>query len=122
MPDLEATIYPDTARVISDFRRIAREHGYALAVHGSLWEQRDIDLVAVPWIQRAHSRRTLLRALDELDYVYRSPRDDKPERGNKGAKKPHGRYSHVFNLRRRLEGTPYYVDLAVFPRRQDARP
>ena len=110
MPDKAAELYPDTARVISDFRRIAREHGYAIAVHGSLWGHRDLDLVAVPWVKGAHARSTLLRALDKIDYVYRSPRDED------NAAKPHGRYSHVFNLRRMLEGTPYYVDLAVMPR------
>lgn len=114
MPDPDADLYPDTARVISDIRRIGREHGYAIAVHGSLWEQRDIDLVAVPWTRRAHARSTLLRAIGKLEYLYRSPRDDYFD-----VKKPHGRRAHVFNLRRRLEGTPHYFDLSVLPRRQD---
>jgi len=113
VPDPDADLYPDTARVISDFRRVAKLHGYALAVHGSLWPQRDIDLIAVPWTKKAHARPTLLRALEkELDYVYRSSKDERDPRGFK----PHGRRAHVFNLRRRLDGTPYYVDLSVMPR------
>ena len=38
-----AALYPDLAE-------IAREHGYALAVHGSL--ARDFDLIAVPWREK----------------------------------------------------------------------
>ena len=33
--------------LIHPLRFVARKHGYALTVHGSLGE--DIDLVAVPW-------------------------------------------------------------------------
>lgn len=35
-------LYPDLAK-------IARDHGYALCVHGSM--QRDFDLVCVPWVK-----------------------------------------------------------------------
>lgn len=41
-PVYAAALYPELAV-------IARRHGYALAVHGSL--RRDIDLIAVPWVQ-----------------------------------------------------------------------
>ena len=34
-------MYPELAK-------IAKKHGYALAVHGSL--QRDFDLIAIPWV------------------------------------------------------------------------
>ena len=39
-----AALYPQLAK-------IARQHGYALAVHGSL--ARDFDLIAVPWTEEA---------------------------------------------------------------------
>ena len=39
-------------------REIARRHGYALAVHGSL--ERDIDLVAVPWREGAVTPETMI--------------------------------------------------------------
>lgn len=38
-----AALYPDLAE-------IARAHGYALAVHGSL--ARDFDLIAIPWREK----------------------------------------------------------------------
>lgn len=37
---LYASLYPDLAR-------IARRHGYALAIHGTL--ARDFDVIAIPW-------------------------------------------------------------------------
>ncbi len=42
-PVYAAALYPELAK-------IARKHGYALAVHGSL--QRDLDLIGVPWVDR----------------------------------------------------------------------
>ncbi|HKB93311.1 MAG TPA: hypothetical protein VKC62_03635, partial [Gaiellaceae bacterium] len=40
---------------------VAREHGYALAVHGTM--ARDLDLVAIPWIDAAGSPSELAGAL-----------------------------------------------------------
>lgn len=40
-PVYAAAMYPELAE-------IARKHGYALAVHGSL--ARDFDLIAIPWV------------------------------------------------------------------------
>jgi hypothetical protein len=42
-------------------RKIAKRHGYALAVHGS--EVRDLDLVAVPWIDEAKPEADLIKAI-----------------------------------------------------------
>lgn len=41
-PIYAAALYPDLAV-------LARKHGYALAVHGSL--RRDFDLIAIPWVE-----------------------------------------------------------------------
>ena len=41
-PIYAAALYPDLAEM-------ARKHGYALAVHGSL--RRDFDLIAIPWVE-----------------------------------------------------------------------
>jgi hypothetical protein len=37
--------------ILPAMRRAAKDHGYALTVHGSL--NRDIDIVAIPWIEHA---------------------------------------------------------------------
>lgn len=41
---------------------IAREHGYALAVHGSL--SRDLDMIAVPWTENAVDPSALIDAIE----------------------------------------------------------
>jgi hypothetical protein len=53
-PALYAVLFPD-------LREIARQHGYALALHGSLL--RDLDLVAVPWEEEAAEPEALVEAL-----------------------------------------------------------
>lgn len=42
---------PMYANLYPSMRDIARAHGYALAVHGSML--RDLDLIAVPWTKEA---------------------------------------------------------------------
>ncbi len=49
-----ACLYPGLADV-------ARKHGYALALHGSLVE--DMDLIAIPWTDKAVSAEELKDAL-----------------------------------------------------------
>ncbi len=39
---------------------VAREHGYALALHGSV--TRDLDLVAIPWAEKSRSPSELVHA------------------------------------------------------------
>ncbi len=51
-----AVMYPELAE-------IARRHGYALAVHGSM--ARDFDLVAVPWIEQPSHPDEVVRAITE---------------------------------------------------------
>ncbi|MNQ84893.1 hypothetical protein D3C85_1000340 [compost metagenome] len=41
---------------------IARQHGYALAVHGSL--ARDMDLIAVPWIESPEHPEKVIAAIE----------------------------------------------------------
>ena len=50
--------------LIDPMRKVARHLGYALAVHGSL--ARDIDLIAVPWIDDAVEPAALVGALIEV--------------------------------------------------------
>lgn len=109
---------------------VARDHGYALALHGSLVE--DMDLVAVPWVESAADAVTLKDALmkhigacgyadllkrdcpwlsdDQIRKVcagQRLPVDERTE-------KPHGRTAWNLYL---WAGAK--VDLSVMPRSQD---
>ncbi len=49
-----SAMYPQLAEV-------CKEHGYALAVHGSL--QNDLDLIAIPWTEEAVTPRKLMNEI-----------------------------------------------------------
>lgn len=53
-PVYAAALYPELAA-------LARDHGYALAVHGSL--QRDFDLIAVPWSLNPDAPEEMIEAI-----------------------------------------------------------
>lgn len=102
-------VYVRAGKVIDDVRAIAREHGYCIAVHGSMRPERDLDLLAVPWTKDAHAFSTLVRAVKKLPYLH-YPSNETP------TKKPHGRLATVFIIRWRHGTCPKYVDLSVMPR------
>lgn len=98
-------------KVIDDIREIAREHGYAVGVHGSMRVERDIDLIAAPWVKDAKAPRTLMRAISaRLSYLSRVTRHDKTN------PMPHGRNGYVWLIQHRHASCPRYVDLSVMPR------
>ena len=79
----------------------ARDHGYALAIHGSM--QRDLDLIAVPWTANAVDREVLIEALVSRHGLIRITA--------KEPIKPHGRRAYSLSA-----GQDFYVDLSVMPR------
>jgi hypothetical protein len=88
-------------RAIARIRAVARECGYAVAVHGS--RKRDLDLIAVPWTEEAVSARGLLDALSgSLNCMY-GPRNERA----------HGRVGYVLHG---FAGCKY-VDLSITPRK-----
>ncbi len=86
---------------IHDIQVICRSCGYAIAVHGSM--QRDLDLIAIPWTERAAKPATLVDRLCEGLDVQPSP--DSP------AEKLHGRI--VYTLLMMGMG---FLDLSIMPR------
>lgn len=52
---------PVYAAMYRELAELFREHGYALAIHGSL--QRDFDLIAVPWIESPSSPQDVVKAV-----------------------------------------------------------
>ena len=80
----------------------ARQHGYALAVHGSL--QRDLDLLACPWSEVASAPEELIHALCRRVGGFMLE-------GEKAMEKPHGRRAWIIHL-----GAGLYIDLSVMPR------
>lgn len=75
-PFYSAGLYPKLAEVF-------REHGYALAVHGSVGT--DFDLIAVPWVDEAADPQNVIDAI-----LKRFAFDDRPQH-NQATPKPHGR-------------------------------
>jgi len=93
-------------RFIEKVREIAWDCGYAVGVHGS--RQRDLDLIAVPWIENAINPHQLVAALCERLGLKLKPEEEQlienPDR------RPCGRIGWA------LLGAPAcaYLDLSVF--------
>lgn len=88
-----AALYPK-------LREVAYRHGYALALHGSL--TKDLDVLAVPWVEHASPEVELVRSLVECAGGFLT----------ETTPKPHGRVVYTIVLG---EGGGY-VDLSVVPR------
>lgn len=111
-------IYALACRLLPPLRAVAREKGYALAYHGSL--ARDIDLIAVPWLDSAVDAPTLaetIRAEAEritghgafwLDHP-----DTRPTDYTRHSPEPraHGRLGWSIHI----GGSGTYIDLSVVP-------
>jgi len=94
-------------------KEIALKYGYNLVLHGSL--NRDMDLIAIPWVEKPKNEIEMIQALDM--YL----------RGKKYSKAnylhsilPGGRNSYVINLYRGEFSDPhhdpqYYIDISVTP-------
>ena len=102
-------------QIIEPLRAVAREHGYALGVHGSL--ARDIDLIAAPWSLEISPPPVLaeaLRAKAEEINGFALNKDavgsNNPSYFHRGSPghKPHGRLCWTFWLNGQV-----YIDLSV---------
>ena len=107
-----AALYPQ-------LRQVARGHGYALALHGSL--TKDLDVVAIPWTEHASSQVELVKALVDASgghLLHTGSRivDGVAARVPAGCPRPHGRTSWTIML----NGRAGYIDLAVMPRATQA--
>ena len=74
-------MYPELAK-------LAREHGYALAVHGSM--RRDMDLVCIPWTEDASEPQAVLDAIMATFAIELVHEDATP--------KPHGRFAYSLSV------------------------
>ena len=91
-------------------RAAAKSCGYALAVHGS--EVRDLDLLAVPWIDNpAYDQDGVADRIREvLGGKFGMPLV---------TEKPHGRRAYVIHPKgKRTFGDNWYIDLSVMPRKE----
>lgn len=88
------------AQLIEPIRAAAMSCGYAVGIHGSL--QRDIDLIAVPWIENAKHPDVLFQVLLALTRGTAHP----------PRTRPHGRIVRIIELEPQI-----YIDLSIFPRK-----
>lgn len=92
---------------------IAREMGYNLLISGSM--NRDLDLVAVPWIDYPKSELELIQAFDE--YLSGTKMTDPEYYMYKIL--PGGRTTYVINLNRSRDkdgiDPQYYIDISITP-------
>ena len=97
-------IDPDYARVFTQARAVAWTEGYAIMMHGSF--TRDLDLLAVPWTDRACEAEHLVRRIEaatKLTVISGKP-----------SVKPHGRLAWTLVFPKFED--PRFVDLSVMPR------
>jgi hypothetical protein len=105
---------------LQGLQEIAKGMGYNLLVHGSM--NRDMDLVAIPWIDKPESHLDLIKA---LDYYLRGVNFDFAE-NYMHTILPGGRNSYVINLNRGgytqhpdafkyKEDEQYYLDISITP-------
>jgi hypothetical protein len=110
IPNLAACYAVTYGRLV----KVARELGYALAIHGSMG--RDLDLIAAPWTSEAVSAEELAEAIREHTGGFLKPsEEDDYHRFGKPGCKPHGRLCFAYQL-----GGGPYVDLSVMPRYDDS--
>ena len=87
-------LYPELAE-------IARSHGWALAIHGSM--ARDFDLVCIPWTREATDPQIVI---DEICSTFAIQEVAKSET------KEHGRKAHTLSI---CHGE-CFIDLSFMPR------
>jgi len=99
------------AAILPDVIEIAKQCGYAIAVHGSMTH--DMDLIAVPWMYNALPTSILIERIREhvkghIDLEGTTIMSPSPE------KKVHGRMAWSIYLRPDFTGP--YIDISVTPR------
>jgi hypothetical protein len=94
--------------------QIAQDHGYALTVHGSV--HRDLDLVAIPWVEEASEPLELITAMKEITRtVTHHPDTDHLSPDCAPTIKPHGRVAYSLHVTDRgMYGG--YFDISVMPK------
>ncbi len=105
----ESTRAPGYACIYHGLATIARRHGYALSLHGSMLT--DLDLVAIPWTDEAIAADALVEELKKYVGLLIDDTEDEDIRSRLPTRKPHGRIA--WRLSSWAGGS---VDLSVMPR------
>lgn len=103
------------AVIVRTFRQVAREHGYAIGLHGSQRAETDLDLIAVPWTAEAAGPFYLLAAIERATFWGRIHGHETYTAS--ATRKPHGRWAWAlcpWTEKGAPEGYWRVVDLSVF--------
>lgn len=101
---------PAYAAMFVPLTNIARKHGYALAVHGSL--QSDMDLVAIPWTDEADAAYDLMESIRKWACEVMSRMFGEQACVDGPECKPHGRVAWSLSM-----GGVSVIDFSVMPRK-----
>lgn len=101
-------------------KQIALQYGYNLVVHGSM--QRDLDLIAIPWVDNPKPEYEMIQDFEMYLTGYRGMKPD-------FSVLPGGRHAYVINLNRgdkngewvRFEDREYYLDISVVQLPEEAK-
>lgn len=101
------------SQILPKIRAVAKTMGYAVAIHGTM--QRDLDLLAVPWVENAVEPIALVKAFADIvdGYVIGDTADNRGGLSERPTQQPHGRLS--WNI---IWGGKAFVDLSVMPLKQ----
>lgn len=96
------------SQLLPEIRVAAKSLGYAIAVHGSM--RRDLDLLAVPWVEEAKDPQELVQFIADAvqGFIIGAVTDTGEMRGP--TPKPHGRLAWSI-----CWGGKAFIDLSVFP-------
>lgn len=94
--------------ILPPIRRAAKDAGYAVAVHGSL--NRDIDLIAIPWVE--HGVWSPDALIEAIVGAVRGAIGRCSKNGDPG-QKPHGRMA--YSLLAWCGESTAHLDVSVFP-------
>lgn len=98
------------AQILPRIREAAKGMGYAIAIHGTM--SRDLDLLAVPWIEEAAEPMALVSAIADAvgGYVIGDRVSERGYVSDHPTEQPHGRMS--WNI---CWGGKVFIDLSVMP-------
>jgi hypothetical protein len=97
-------------------QQIAKDHGYALAVHGSV--HRDFDLIAVPWVETCADPKQLISSFKAATkMVVHSDQIEDEEKAWPDlsvSEKPHGRQAYSLHVTNHGMYAGY-LDISIIP-------
>jgi hypothetical protein len=115
---IDASRAPAYCALVPAITKVAREFGYAVAVHGSMTT--DLDLVLVPWVDEASPAEDVVEAIRLLIGGRKRGCDVLP------GTKPLGRLAWTFYLTeegaKSYTATHPYIDISVTPRGESPKP